>query len=155
MQVGRPLFSQVMDFIPWTSFDRLVEKYDGDKNTTRLRCSAQFRAMAFAQMTFRESLRDIEASLNAHPSKLYGMGFRNPVAKSTLADANEMRDWRLWQELATFLIRRARKLYAQDDIGLDLANTAYALDSTTIDYACPCFHGPIFVRQKQRSRCTR
>ena len=81
MQVGRPLFSQVMDFVPWTSFDRLVEKYGGDKNATRLRCAAQFRAMAFAQMTFRESLRDIEASLNAHPSKLYGMGFRHPVAK--------------------------------------------------------------------------
>jgi hypothetical protein len=96
-------------------------------------------AMAFAQMTFRESLRDIEASLNAHPSKLYGMGFRNPVAKSTLADANEMRDWRLWQELATFLIRRARKLYAQDDIGLDLDNTAYALDSTTIDLCLSLF----------------
>ena len=139
MQVGRPLFSQVMDFIPWTSFDRLVEKYDCDKNTTRLRCSAQFRAMAFAQMTFRESLRDIEASLNAHPSKLYGMGFRNPVPKSTLADANELRDWRLWQELATFLIRRARKLYAQDDIGLDLDNTAYALDSTTIDLCLSLF----------------
>jgi Transposase DDE domain/Domain of unknown function (DUF4372) len=129
----------VMDFIPWTSFDRLVEKYDCDKNTTRLRCSAQFRAMAFAQMTFRESLRDIEASLNAHPSKLYGMGFRNPVPKSTLADANELRDWRLWQELATFLIRRARKLYAQDDIGLDLDNTAYALDSTTIDLCLSLF----------------
>jgi hypothetical protein len=139
MQVGRPFFSQVMDFIPWTSFDRLVEKYDCDKNTTRLRCSAQFRAMAFAQMTFRESLRDIEASLNAHPSKLYGMGFRNPVPKSTLADANELRDWRLWQELATFLIRRARKLYAQDDIGLDLDNTAYALDSTTIDLCLSLF----------------
>ena len=83
MQVGRPLFSQVMDFVPWTSFDRLVEKYGGDKNATRLRCAAQFRAMAFAQMTFPESLRDIEASLNAHPSKLYGMGFRHPAAHAS------------------------------------------------------------------------
>ncbi len=139
MQVGRPLFSQVMDFVPWTSFDRLVEKYGGDKNTTRLRCAAQFRAMAFAQMTFRESLRDIEASLNAHPSKLYGMGFRNPVAKSTPADANEARDWRMWHDLASLLIRRARKLYAQDDIGLDLDNTVYALDSTTIDLCLSLF----------------
>jgi hypothetical protein len=139
MQVGRPLFSQVMDFVPWTSFDRLVEKYGGDKNTTRLRCAAQFRAMAFAQMTFRESLRDIEASLNAHPSKLYGMGFRNPVAKSTLADANEARDWRMWHDLASLLIRRARKLYAQDGIGLDLDNTVYALDSTTIDLCLSLF----------------
>src|SRR6516162_4893131 len=132
MQVGRPLFSQVMDFVPWTSFDRLVEKYGGDKNAARLRCAVQFRAMAFAQMTFRESLRDIETSLNAHPPKLYGMGFRHPVAKSTLADANEKRDWRMWHDLAVILIRRARKLYAHDDIGLDLDNTVYALDSTTI-----------------------
>src|SRR6516162_5529235 len=132
MQVGRPLFSQVMDFVPWASFDRLVEKYGGDKNAARLRCAVQFRAMAFAQMTFRESLRDIEASLNAHPPKLYGMGFRHPVAKSTLADANEKRDWRMWHDLAVILIRRARKLYAHDDIGLDLDNTVYALDSTTI-----------------------
>ncbi len=139
MQVGRPLFSQVMDLVPWTSFDRLVEKYGGDKNATRLRCAAQFRAMAFAQMTFRESLRDIEASLNAHPSKLYGMGFRHPVAKSTLADANEMRDWRMWHDLAVILIRRARKLYAHDDIGLDLDNTVYALDSTTIDLCLSLF----------------
>ncbi len=139
MQVGRPLFSQVMDFVPWTSFDRLVEKYSGDKNTTRLRCAAQFRSMAFAQMTFRESLRDIEASLNAHPSKLYGMGFRHPVARSTLADANERRNWRLWHDLAVILIRRARKLYAQDDIGLDLDNTVYALDSTTIDLCLSLF----------------
>jgi hypothetical protein len=139
MQVGRPLFSQVMDFVPWTSFDRLVEKYGGDKNTTRLRCSAQFRAMAFAQMTFRESLRDIEASLNAYPSKLYGMGFRNPVARSTLADANEARDWRMWHDLASLLIRRARRLYAQDSIGLDLDNTVYALDSTTIDLCLSLF----------------
>lgn len=139
MQVGRPLFSQVMDFVPWTSFDRLVEKYGGDKNTTKFRCSAQFRAMAFAQMTFRESLRDIEASLNAHPSRLYGMGFRNPVVKSTLADANERRDWRLWQALALLLIRRARKLYAEDDIGIDLDNTVYALDSTTIDLCLSLF----------------
>src|SRR6516162_2486308 len=139
MQVGRPLFSQVMDFVPWTSFDRLVEKYGGDKNATRLRCAAQFRAMAFAQMTFRESLRDIETSLNAHPPKLYGMGFRHPVAKSTLADANEMRDWRMWHDLAVILIRRARKLYAHDDIGLDLDNTVYALDSTTIDLCLSLF----------------
>jgi hypothetical protein len=84
-------------------------------------------------MTFRESLRDIEAGLNAHPSKLYGMGFRHPVAKSTLADANEVRDRRMWLDLAVILIRRARKLYAHDDIGLDLDNTVYALDSTIID----------------------
>ena len=139
MQAGRPLFSQVMDFVPWTSFDRLVKRHDGNRYVKNFPCSTQFRAMAFAQMTFRESLRDIEASLNAHPSKLYGMGFRNPVARSTLADANEARDWRLWHDLATTLIRRARKLYAQDDIGLDLDNTVYALDSTTIDLCLSLF----------------
>ena len=97
--------------------------------------------MAFAQLTFRESLRDIEACLDAQPSKLYGMGFRNPVARSTLADANEQRDWRMWHDLAAILIRRARKLYADDDIGLDLDNTIYALDSTTIDL---CLFGEQF-----------
>ena len=95
--------------------------------------------MAFAQLTYRESLRDIEACLGAQPSKLYGMGFRNPVAKSTLADANELRDWRMWHDLATILICRARKLYADDVIGLDLDNTIYALDSTTIDLCLSLF----------------
>jgi hypothetical protein len=136
---GRTLFSQVMDFVPWTSFDRLVTKYGGDVRVRKFRCTEQFRAMAFAQLTFRESLRDIEACLDAQPSKLYGMGFRNPVARSTLADANEQRDWRMWHDLAAILIRRARKLYADDDIGLDLDNTIYALDSTTIDLCLSLF----------------
>jgi hypothetical protein len=128
-----------MDFVPWTSFDRLVAKYCGDVRVRRFRCTEQFRAMAFAQLTYRESLRDIEACLGAQPSKLYGMGFRNPVAKSTLADANELRDWRMWHDLATILICRARKLYADDVIGLDLDNTIYALDSTTIDLCLSLF----------------
>jgi hypothetical protein len=134
---GRTLFSQVMDFVPWTSFDRLVTKYGGDVRVRKFRCTEQFRAMAFAQLTFRESLRDIEACLDAQPSKLYGMGFRNPVARSTLA--NEQRDWRMWHDLAAILIRRARKLYADDDIGLYLDNTIYALDSTTIDLCLSLF----------------
>ena len=128
-----------MDFIPWTSFDRLVAKYGGDVRVRRFRCTEQFRAMAFAQLTYRESLRDIEACLGAQPSKLYGMGFRNPVAKSTLADANELRDWHMWHDLAAILICRARKLYADDVIGLDLDNTIYALDSTTIDLCLSLF----------------
>ena len=139
MNFGRTLFSQVMDFVPWTSFGRLVTKYGGDVRVRKFRCTEQFRAMAFAQLTFRESLRDIEACLDAQPSKLYGMGFRNPVAKSTLADANEQRDWRMWHDLAAILIRCARKLYADDDIGLDLDNTVYALDSTTIDLCLSLF----------------
>ena len=139
MNSGQTLFSQLMDFVPWTSFDRLVAKYGGDVRVRRFRCTEQFRAMAFAQLTYRESLRDIEACLGAQPSKLYGMGFRNPVAKSTLADANELRDWRMWHDLATILICRARKLYADDVIGLDLDNTIYALDSTTIDLCLSLF----------------
>ena len=136
---GQTLFSQLMDFVPWTSFDRLVAKYGGDVRVRRFRCTEQFRAMAFAQLTYRESLRDIEACLGAQPSKLYGMGFRNPVAKSTLADANELRDWHMWHDLAAILICRARKLYADDVIGLDLDNTIYALDSTTIDLCLSLF----------------
>jgi transposase len=139
VNTGRTLFTQVMDFVPWTSFERLVTKYGGDIRVRTLRCTEQFRAMAFAQMTYRDSLRDIEACLGAQPSKLYGMGFRHAVAKSTLADANETRDWRLWHDLAAVLIRRARKLYTDDSIGLDLDNTVYALDSTTIDLCLSLF----------------
>jgi hypothetical protein len=128
-----------MDFIPWTSFDRMVTRYDGDAGVRHLRCSEQFRAMAYAQITYRESLRDIEDSLGAQPSKLYGMGFRYPVVRSTLAIANELRDWRIWFDLAAVLIKRARKLYLHDDIGLDLTNTVYALDSTTIDLCLSLF----------------
>src|SRR3984885_7632397 len=139
MYSGRTLFSQVMEFIPWTSFDRIVVKYGGDIGVRTLRCTEHFRAMAFAQITYRESLRDIEACLGSQPSKLYGMGLRGPVAKSTLADANELRDWRIWSTLAAVLIKRARKLYIDDDIGLDLVNTVYALDSTTIDLCLSLF----------------
>ena len=127
MNFGRTLFSQVMDFVPWTSFDRIVTRFGGDVRVRSLRCSEQFRVMAFAQITYRESLRDIEACLGAQPAKLLGMGLREPVARSTLADANESRDWRIWADIAAVLIRRARKLYVNDDIGLDLANTVYAL----------------------------
>ena len=139
MYSGRTLFSQVMDFVPWTSFDRIVVKYGGDIGVRTLRCTEHFRVMAFAQVTYRESLRDIEACLGSQPSKLYGMGLHGPVAKSTLADANELRDWRIWSNLAAVLIKRARKLYMEDDIGLDLVNTVYALDSTTIDLCLSLF----------------
>ena len=143
-----------MDFVPWTSLDRIVVKYGGDVRVRSLRCTEQFRTMAFAQMTYRESLRDIEACLRARPSKLYGMGLRGAVAKSTLADANELRDWRMWSDLAAVLIRRARKLYATQDFGIDLANTVYALDSTTIDLCLSLFPWADF-RPRRRSKCTR
>src|SRR5271165_3198534 len=128
-----------MDFVPWTSFDRIVTRYGGDVRVRSLRCGEQFRIMAFAQMTYRESLRDIEACLGAQPSKLYGMGLREAVARSTLADANELRDWHIWADIAAVLIRRARKVYVDDDFGLDLDNTVYALDSTTIDLCLSLF----------------
>jgi Transposase DDE domain/Domain of unknown function (DUF4372) len=139
MYSGRTLFSQVIDFVPWTSFDRIVVKYGGDIGIRTLRCTEHFRIMAFAQITYRESLRDIEACLGSQPAKLYGMGLRGAVAKSTLADANELRDWRIWSSLAAVLIKRARKLYIEDDIGIDLVNTVYALDSTTIDLCLSLF----------------
>ncbi len=128
-----------MDFVPWTSFDRIVARYGGDVRVRTLRCTEHFRVMAFAQITYRESLRDIEACLGAQPAKLHGMGLRQAVAKSTLADANEKRDWRMWADLAAVLIRRARKLYSDDTLSLDLANTVYALDSTTIDLCLSLF----------------
>ncbi len=108
--VGKTLFAQVMEFIPWTSFARVVQRHGGNAGVRSLSCAEQFRSIAFAQLTWRESLRDIVASLSANPTKLYGMGFRSVVKRSTLADANESRDWRIWSDLAAVLIRRARKL---------------------------------------------
>ena len=133
MNVGKTLFAQIMEFVPWTSFARIVQRYDGNAGVRTLTCAEQLRAMAFAQLTWRESLRDIEASLAANASKLYAMGFRSPVKRSTLADANESRDWRIWSDLAAVLIRRARKLYASDALDVGLDNTVYALDSSTVD----------------------
>jgi len=139
MYVGKTLFAQVMEFVPWTSFARIVQRHGGNSGVRTLSCPEQFRAMAFAQLTWRESLRDIEASLSANASKLYAMGFRSAVKRSTLADANESRDWHIWSDLAALLIRRARKLYANDSLGVDLDNTVYALDSSTIDLCLSLF----------------
>ena len=140
MNIGKTLFAQVMEFIPWSSFSRIVKRYQGDAGVRSLSAAEHFRVMAFAQLTWRESLRDIEASLRANPSKLYGMGFRSLIKKSTLADANERRDWRIWADLAAVLIRRARRIYIEEDLGLDLKNTVYALDSSTIDLCMSLFH---------------
>jgi len=139
MNFGKTLFAQIMEFIPWTSFARIVDRYGGYSRVRSLSCPEQFRAMAFAQLTYRESLRDIETCLLANQAKLYGMGFRTPVRRSTLADANEGRDWRIWADLAALLIRRARKLYCNDSFGIDLDNTVYALDATTIDLCLSLF----------------
>lgn len=139
MNTGKTLFAQIMDFLPWKTFHRIVARHGGDKGVRSLTCAEQFRAMAFAQLTYRESLRDIEACLLAQTAKLYHMGFREPVARSTLADANESRDWRIWEAFAGRLIAQARELYLSEDLGLDLTNTVYALDSTTIDLCLSVF----------------
>jgi hypothetical protein len=140
VNAGKTLFAQVMEFVPWTSFARIVQRHGGNSGIRTLSCAEQFRAMAFAQLTWRESLRDIEASLSANASKLYAMGFRAAVKRSTLADANESRDWRIWSDLAALLIRRARKLYASESaLGVELDNTVYALDSSTIDLCLSLF----------------
>ena len=139
MYVGKLLFAQVMDHAPWKTFHRIVHRYRGDHRVKRFTCADQFRCMAFAQLTFRESLRDIEACLSAQAAKLYHMGLHAVVSRTTLADANESRDWRIYAEFAQALIRTARPLYAQDDLGLALANTVYALDATTIDLCLSLF----------------
>jgi hypothetical protein len=139
LNAGKLLFAQLMDFVPWTSFERSVTRYSGDLRVRTLTCTEQYRAMAFAQLTYRESLRDIEACLNAQSNKLYAMGFRSAVRRSTLADANESRDWRIYAELAERLMAQARRLYAAESLGIDLDAAAYALDSTTIDLCLSLF----------------
>lgn len=148
MNAGKTLFAQIMEFVPWTSFARIVNRYAGNAGVRRLTCADQFRILAFAQLTWRESLRDIEVTLGANANKLYAMGLRHPVHRSTLADANDSRDWRIWSDLAAVLIRRARKLYCDCDLGLDLTNTVYALDSTTIDLCLSLFDWAPFRKAK-------
>jgi len=139
MPAGQLVFAQVMEFAPWHTFRRLVAKYRGDFNVRRFSCLDQFLCMAFAQVTYRESLRDIEACLRAQPTKLYHLGIRGQVSRSALADANESRDWRIYAEFAQALIRLARPLYAQEPLAVELANTVYALDTTTIDLCLSLF----------------
>jgi hypothetical protein len=139
MNSGKTIFAQLMEFLPWSTFDRIVVRYNGNRSVKTLTCMAQFQVMAFAQLTYRESLRDIEACLSAQSTKLYHMGFRGPIRRSTLADANETRDWRIYAEFAQRLIAQARRLYADEELEVDLANTVYALDSTTIDLCLSVF----------------
>lgn len=139
MNTGKTLFAQLMEFLPWDTFYRIVNRYRGDYRVRTFRCSEQLRVMAFAQMTYRESLRDIEACLTSQTQKLYHMGISSAVCRSTLADANEMRDWRIYAELAQRLIAQARKLYVGESLAVDLDNTVYALDSTTIDLCLSMF----------------
>jgi len=148
MNTGKTLFAQLMDFLPWTTFTRIVERHGGDRYVKSLVCTEQFRVMAFAQLTYRESLRDIEVCLSAQATKLYHMGLRQEIKRSTLADANETRNWRIHAEFAQRLIVQARKLYAGDSFGIELENTAYALDSTTIDLCLSLFPWALFRTTK-------
>jgi hypothetical protein len=139
MNTGRYILSQVLDLVHWQTLSRLVQRYDAESKVRHFGCRQQLICMAFAQLTWREGLRDIATCLNARGEALYHLGFRERVAKSTLADANEQRDWRLWEDLAKGLMRKARVLYAGEDLGLELENTVYALDSTTIDLSLSLF----------------
>ena len=148
MNQGRTVFSQLIAFLPDREFRRCVARYDGDAGTREFSCWDQYLTMAFAQLTYRESLRDIEACLRAMGPKLYHMGFQGNVARSTLADANESRDWRIFADFAQILIRIARPLYATDPMGVDLDQSLYALDSTTIDLCLSLFPWAKFRRHK-------
>ena len=148
MNIGKTLFAQLMDFLPWKTFHRIVDRCDGDRYVKSMTCADQFRVMAFAQLTYRESLRDIEVCLSAQSAKLYHMGLRQAINRSTLADANEARDWRIHAEFAQRLIEQARKLYAGDSVGIELEHTTYALDSTTIDLCLSLFPWALFRTTK-------
>jgi Domain of unknown function (DUF4372)/Transposase DDE domain len=139
MFVGKLVFAQVMDFLPLHTFRRCVARYPSSYPTKTFSHLDQYLSMAFAQLTFRESLRDIEVCLRAQEAKLYHLGIRGRVSRSTLADANENRDWRIYRDLANALIAEARKLYANDTFAVDLDNTVYALDTTTIDLSLKVF----------------
>ena len=139
MNTGRYVVSQIMDLVHRQTLDRLVARYGAETRVRHFGCRQQLICMAFAQLTWRESLRDIEACLNAKPEALYHLGFREPLARSTLAEANEQRNWRLWRDLSLGLIAQARRLYAGENLGLEFANTVYALDSTTIDLSLTLF----------------
>jgi hypothetical protein len=148
MDTSKILFSQIMDYLPRYHFDKCVKRYDGDYKVRSFFCIQQFYCMAFAQLTYRTSLRDIEVCLNAMRSKLYHIGLRGPIAHSTLADANEQRDWRIYADFAQVLINIARPLYVDEDIGVDLKDMVYALDSTTIDLCLSLFPWAHFRKYK-------
>lgn len=148
MNQGKTVFSQIIDFLPQKKFRQCVNRYNGDHRVRSFTCYSQFLCMAFAQLTYREGLRDIECCLRAMQEKLYHMGIRGKVSRSTLADANELRDWRIYSDFAQILIHEARRLYAEDHFGLELNNTVYALDSSTIDLCLSLFPWARFRRTK-------
>ena len=148
MNQGRTIFSQIIDFLPKHKFRQCVSRYGGNYRVRSFKCFDQFLCMAFAQLTFRESLRDIQCCLRAMQKKLYHMGIRSKVSRSTLAYANENRDWRIYCDFAQILIHEARQLYAEEDFGLELQETVYALDSSTIDLCLSVFPWARFRKSK-------
>jgi hypothetical protein len=154
MHTGKYLIAQLMAFLPRRDFDRCVRKYRGDYRTRKFSCLDQFLCMAFAQLTYRTSLRDIEICLNSLKPKLYHAGIRGTIARNTLAQANQKRDWRIYADFAAILIARARQLYAGEPLSVDLEQTVYAFDSTTIDLCLALFPWHIFAAAREPSSCT-
>jgi hypothetical protein len=148
MNTGRTVFSQIMDFLPLWDFRKCVKRYRGNHKVQKFSCLDQFLCMAFAQLTYRESLRDIEVCLRAMQTRLYHMGIRSRISKSTLADANENRDWRIYGDFAQGLIHMARALYIEEEFAVELDQTVYALDSTTIDLCLSLFPWAKFRKHK-------
>lgn len=148
MNVGKTLFAQVMEYMPWKTFGHIIERHGGDAGVRTLGCADLFRVMAFAQLTWRESLRDIEVCLTANQAKLFHMGLKGIPARSTLSDALNLRDWHIYHALAMQLIARARALYTKEPTGLTIDATVYALDSTTIDLCLSLFDWAPFRRAK-------
>jgi hypothetical protein len=148
MNTGRTVFAQLMDLLPLAEFRRSVDRYEGDYKVQSFSCLDQFLCLAFAQLTFRDSLRDIETCLRAHQPKLYHMGFRGRISRNTLAHANERRDWRIYADFARVLIAQARALYQHEPLGVELEQTVYAFDSTTVDLCLSLFPWAQFRRRK-------
>jgi hypothetical protein len=148
MYTGQTVFSQLMDFLPMYEFRKCVDRYGGNYHTSSFSCMDQYLCMGFAQLTYRESLRDIEACLRSRKEKLYHLGIRGRVSRSTLAEANEKRAWRMYADFCQILISQARSLYADEDFGVELKETAYALDSTTIDLCLSLFPWASFRKHK-------
>jgi hypothetical protein len=148
MHLGKLVFSQVMELLPWRRFETCVRRYDGDRKIKSFPCCEHLRVMAFAQLTYRESLRDIETCLHAVGAKLYHMGIRGGVSRNNLSHANHTRDWRIYADFAQILIGQARSLYAGEDLGIDLDATVYALDASTIDLCLSMFPWAKFRQAK-------
>ena len=148
MNSGKTIFAQVIDFVPTYEFRKCVERYNGNYKVIRFSCWDQYLCMAFAQLTYRESLRAIQSCLRATQSRLYHLGIRGKVSRNTLAHANQNRDWRIYADFAQILITRARKLYAADSFGIELDQAVYALDSTTIDLCLALFSWAEFRKSK-------